>query len=192
MPLQVAGLTNNLTTEYNNFLNFLTTTPTAIQTLINDAKLLNAQLNAVCPRAPAILLHLSPFQWRPDGARRAACNLKHRVLQCTVPLMSVHHPDAHWCVAVILCCDLLQPVPLVSEAVLNADDRGCLPQRCQVDQHWNAVLRPERTLHSLGHTDRRLLQRAALQCGPLPHHLCGAGRQHQPAADPDLPTYLPD
>ena len=47
MPLQVAGLTNNLTTEYNNFLNFLTTTPTAIQTLINDAKLLNAQLNAV-------------------------------------------------------------------------------------------------------------------------------------------------
>ena len=47
MPMQVASLTNNLTTEYNNFLNFLTTTPTAIQTLINDAKLLNAQLNAV-------------------------------------------------------------------------------------------------------------------------------------------------
>jgi hypothetical protein len=55
----VAGLTNNLTTEYNNFLNFLTTTPTAIQTLINDAKLLNAQLNAtiaaVSPNAARLI-----------------------------------------------------------------------------------------------------------------------------------------
>ena len=61
MPLQVAGLTNNLTTEYNNFLNFLTTTPTAIQTLINDAKLLNAQLNAVRLHA-AYTAHLTPAQ----------------------------------------------------------------------------------------------------------------------------------
>ena len=65
--LQVAGLTNNLTTEYNNFLNFLTTTPTAIQTLINDAKLLNAQLNAVRLCAAEILLHIPLTSQSPRG-----------------------------------------------------------------------------------------------------------------------------
>ena len=49
--MQIGGLMTNLTQEYTNFLNFLTTTPSSIQTLINDAKLLNAQLNAVGLRA---------------------------------------------------------------------------------------------------------------------------------------------
>ena len=71
MPLQVAGLTNNLTTEYNNFLNFLTTTPTAIQTLINDAKLLNAQLNAVRLRAAQILLRIPLISQAPRGSSQS-------------------------------------------------------------------------------------------------------------------------
>ena len=51
LRMQIGGLMTNLTQEYTNFLNFLTTTPSSIQTLINDAKLLNAQLNAVGLRA---------------------------------------------------------------------------------------------------------------------------------------------
>ena len=106
--------------------------------------------------------------------------------------MLVHNLVAHRCVAACICGDLLQPVPLMIQAVLSADDRSCLPQRCQVDQHWNAKLHPERALHGLRHSDGCRCQRAALQCGPVPHHIRGAGRQHQPAADPDLPAYLPD
>lgn len=60
IPLQIAGLMTNLTQEYNNFLNFVSTTPSAIQTLINDATLLNTQLNAV---SPAHLLAVSS-SWR--------------------------------------------------------------------------------------------------------------------------------
>lgn len=37
----------NLTQNYQSFLNFITTTPSAAQALINDAALLNKQLNAV-------------------------------------------------------------------------------------------------------------------------------------------------
>ena len=45
--VQIAGLMTNLTQEYTNFLNFLTTAPSAFNVFKNDATLLNAQLNAV-------------------------------------------------------------------------------------------------------------------------------------------------
>ena len=47
MNVQIAGLMTNLTQEYTNFLNFLTTAPSAFNVFKNDATLLNAQLNAV-------------------------------------------------------------------------------------------------------------------------------------------------
>ena len=47
--VQIAGLMTNLTAEYTNFLNFLTTAPSAFNVFKNDATLLNAQLNAVSP-----------------------------------------------------------------------------------------------------------------------------------------------
>ena len=47
LDVQIAGLMTNLTAEYTNFLNFLTTAPSAFNVFKNDASLLNAQLNAV-------------------------------------------------------------------------------------------------------------------------------------------------
>ncbi|CAL5229806.1 g13203 [Coccomyxa viridis] len=55
----IAGLMTNLTAEYTNFLNFLTTAPSAFNVFKNDASLLNAQLNAtiaaVSPNAAKLI-----------------------------------------------------------------------------------------------------------------------------------------
>ena len=45
--LQVSTLMANLTTEYSNFVKFITTTPSWFASLANDVVLINRQLNAV-------------------------------------------------------------------------------------------------------------------------------------------------
>ena len=49
----------NLTTEYKNFVGFITTTPSWFASLANDVVLINRQINAVSPSCPA-LEHAAP------------------------------------------------------------------------------------------------------------------------------------
>ena len=61
--VQIAGLMTNLTQEYTNFLNFLTTAPSAFNVFKNDAALLNAQINAV---SDCISCTLAPLMRMPN------------------------------------------------------------------------------------------------------------------------------
>ena len=49
--LQVSTLMANLTSEYKNFIGFITTTPSWFASLANDVVLINRQLNAVSARS---------------------------------------------------------------------------------------------------------------------------------------------
>ena len=46
--LQIGTFVSNLTTEYSNFVKFLTTAPSWFVALANDVSLINRQINAVC------------------------------------------------------------------------------------------------------------------------------------------------